>query len=199
MAYDYDDFGVTRSIGDSTFFNEICYTGAIYDVSTGLYYLNARYYDPKNGRFITWDIYRGEINEPDNQHLYAYCANDPINYTDPSGHGKLSIIRSMVKKALKKCTLKNLYKIGKKLPKKYRKKYFKIVRKIFYYTNKIKNTAIKYGGVRGGLNFFNHMTNKLDWVNEKIEDFVYSSCRNVGMNRHWSYWTTKFVTFFVAI
>ncbi|MDU4861690.1 MAG: hypothetical protein E6356_10840 [Terrisporobacter othiniensis] len=43
------------------------------------------------------------------------------------------------------------------------------------------------------------MTKKLDWVNKKIEDFVYSSCRNVGMNRHWSYWTTKFVTFFVAI
>ncbi len=42
VTYDYDDFGVTRSIGDSNFFNEICYTGAIYDVSTGLYYLNAK-------------------------------------------------------------------------------------------------------------------------------------------------------------
>jgi len=86
VAYDYDDFGVTRSIGDSNFFNEICYTGAIYDVSTGLYYLNARYYDPKNGRFITRDTYRGEINEPDALHLYAYCANNPINYVDSSGH-----------------------------------------------------------------------------------------------------------------
>ncbi|MCC3866629.1 RHS repeat-associated core domain-containing protein [Terrisporobacter mayombei] len=67
VAYDYDDFGVTRSIGDSTFFNEICYTGGIYDVSTGLYYLNARYYDPKNGRFITRDTYRGGIYERFNQ------------------------------------------------------------------------------------------------------------------------------------
>lgn len=33
MAYDYDDFGVTRSIGDSALFNEICYTGGIYDPS----------------------------------------------------------------------------------------------------------------------------------------------------------------------
>ena len=86
VAYDYDDFGVTRSIGGSTFFNEICYTGAIYDVSTGLYYLNARYYDPKKGRFITRDTYRGGIDEPNTLHLYVYCANNPIRYIEPSGH-----------------------------------------------------------------------------------------------------------------
>ena len=203
VAYDYDDFGVTRSIGDSTFFNEICYTGAIYDVSTGLYYLNARYYDPKNGRFITRDTYRGEINEPSSLHLYAYCANDPINYTDPSGHGKLSIIRSMAKKAFKKCTLKNLYKIGKMLPKKYRTKYYRTVRKTFKFMKKMKaqyaKAAKRYAFVRTGATFINHMTNKLDWVNEKVEDFVYSSCRKVGMSRHWSYWTTKAVTWLTSI
>ena len=86
VAYDYDDFGVTTTIGDSSFFNEVCYTGGIYDVSTGLYYLNARYYDPRNGRFITQDTYRGEVNNPSTLHLYAYCHNNPINYIDPSGH-----------------------------------------------------------------------------------------------------------------
>ncbi|MEG1410790.1 MAG: RHS repeat-associated core domain-containing protein, partial [Terrisporobacter sp.] len=86
VAYNYDDFGVTTTIGDKSFFNEVCYTGGIYDVSTGLYYLNARYYDPRNSRFITRDTYRGELNEPDTLHLYAYCANNPINYVDPSGH-----------------------------------------------------------------------------------------------------------------
>ena len=77
---------MTTTIGDSSFFNEVCYTAGIYDVSTGLYYLNARYYDPNNGRFITRDTYRGEINNPSTLHLYAYCANNPINFTDPSGH-----------------------------------------------------------------------------------------------------------------
>ncbi len=86
VAYDYDDFGVTTTIGDSSFFNEVCYTGGIYDVSTGLYYLNVRYYDPRNGRFITQDTYRGEVNNPSTLHLYAYCDNNPINYIDPSGH-----------------------------------------------------------------------------------------------------------------
>ena len=77
---------MTTTIGDSSFFNEVCYTGGIYDVSTGLYYLNARYYDPNNGRFVTQDTYRGELNKPNTQHMYVYCANNPINYVDPSGH-----------------------------------------------------------------------------------------------------------------
>jgi len=69
--------------------NEVCYTGGIYDESTGLYYLNARYYDPEKGRFLTQDTYRGEQTEPSTWHLYVYCANNPINYVDPSGHAAI--------------------------------------------------------------------------------------------------------------
>ena len=86
LSYEYDDFGETEVNGNSVFQNEICYTGGIYDETTGLYYLNARYYDPENGRFLTEDTYRGELNEPDTLHLYVYCKNNPINYVDPSGH-----------------------------------------------------------------------------------------------------------------
>ena len=86
LSYEYDDFGETSIHGNSALKNEICYTGGIYDESTGLYYLNARYYDPENGRFLTEDTYRGETEDPDTLHLYAYCKNNPINYVDPSGH-----------------------------------------------------------------------------------------------------------------
>ena len=86
LSYEYDDFGEISIHGSSALKNEICYTGGIYDESTGLYYLNARYYDPENGRFLTEDTYRGEVNDPDTLHLYAYCKNNPINYVDPSGH-----------------------------------------------------------------------------------------------------------------
>ena len=66
--------------------NEICYTGGIYDESTGLYYLNARYYAPQDGRFLSQDTCRGEAGEPSTWNLYAYCADNPVGYVDPSGH-----------------------------------------------------------------------------------------------------------------
>ena len=85
-TYQYTDFGETTINGDNKVENEVCYTGGIYDQSTGLYYLNARYYNPEDGRFVTEDTYRGETNEPDTQNLYVYCVNNPVNYIDPSGH-----------------------------------------------------------------------------------------------------------------
>ncbi|MGL4484171.1 MAG: RHS repeat-associated core domain-containing protein, partial [Anaerovoracaceae bacterium] len=83
-AYKYDEFGNTESFGNLN--NEIAYTGGIYDKSTQLYYLNARYYNPEDGRFITQDSYRGSKEDPGTWHLYAYCGNNPVNYVDPSGH-----------------------------------------------------------------------------------------------------------------
>lgn len=88
LSYEYDDFGETKINGSGIFENEICYTGGIYDATTGLYYLNARYYDPETGRFLTEDTYRGEYEDVGKWHLYAYCDNNPVNYVDPSGHWK---------------------------------------------------------------------------------------------------------------
>ena len=85
-TYQYTDFGETTIQGDDQAKNEVSYTGGIYDQSTGLYYLNARYYNPEDGRFMTEDSYRGEIMNPETGHLYVYCANNPVNYVDPSGH-----------------------------------------------------------------------------------------------------------------
>ena len=47
-TYQYTDFGETTIQGDDQAKNEVSYTGGIYDQSTGLYYLNARYYNPVN-------------------------------------------------------------------------------------------------------------------------------------------------------
>ena len=56
-SYDYDEFGVTTSTGD-TFFNEVTFTGSVADAS-GLLYMNARYYNPSTARFLSQDSYTG--------------------------------------------------------------------------------------------------------------------------------------------
>ena len=91
LSYWYDDFGQVNEYRESgnSLINEVQYTGAIYDELTGLLYLNARFYDPATGRFISQDTYRGERDDAGTWHLYAYCANDPVNYVDPSGHNPL--------------------------------------------------------------------------------------------------------------
>ena len=90
-AYEYADFGEVTELTENID-NEICYTGSIHDETTGLHYMNARYYDPANGRFISQDSYRGELTDSGQWHLYVYCANNPINYTDPSGHSLWSFL-----------------------------------------------------------------------------------------------------------
>ena len=52
VSYQYTDFGETSIHGQEDFYNEICYTGGIYDEGTQLYYLNARYYNPEDGRYL---------------------------------------------------------------------------------------------------------------------------------------------------
>ena len=94
ISYDYDVFGNTSENRKDNydairgFNNEIRYSGGIYDDSTELYYLNARYYDPQNGRFLNMDTYRGNNLNPQSLHLYVYCGNDPINFIDPSGYSR---------------------------------------------------------------------------------------------------------------
>ena len=89
VSYDYDDFGETTVYDknkDKPFYNEICYTAGVYDKTTDLYNLNARYYDPESGSFLTQDTYRGSRSRTETLNLYTYCAGNPISYNDPSGH-----------------------------------------------------------------------------------------------------------------
>jgi len=62
------------------------FTGQKQVASIGLYYYGARYYDPAVGRFTRQDSYRGELDNPQTQHLYVYVLNNPLRYTDPTGN-----------------------------------------------------------------------------------------------------------------
>ncbi|MCD1260165.1 S8 family serine peptidase [Paenibacillus athensensis] len=62
------------------------YSGEMWDSSTNLQYLRARWYDPSMGRFISEDSYEGQIDNPLSLNLYAYVSNNPLTHIDPSGH-----------------------------------------------------------------------------------------------------------------
>ena len=100
--YEYDDYGRTKITGKKGK-NVLAYTGAVYDATTGDYYLNARYYSPERGSFLSQDTYRGEQSRPETWNLYAYCAGNPINYVDPSGHFAVWIAITAVVVAVSAC------------------------------------------------------------------------------------------------
>jgi RHS repeat-associated protein len=62
------------------------FTGQIKDDETGLYYYNARYYDPLLGRFIQADTLIPALGNPQSYNRYAYVLNNPLKYNDPTGH-----------------------------------------------------------------------------------------------------------------
>jgi hypothetical protein len=47
---------------------------------------NARYYSPVLGRFVSADTVVPEAGNPQAWNRYAYVENNPIGYTDPTGH-----------------------------------------------------------------------------------------------------------------
>ena len=76
-SYYYDAFGnIVEETG--SFSNPYRYAGYVYDPESGLYNLNARFYDAKIARFMQEDTYRGQANDPLSLNLYTYCVNNPL-------------------------------------------------------------------------------------------------------------------------
>ncbi|MGV8074550.1 MAG: RHS repeat domain-containing protein [Syntrophobacteraceae bacterium] len=62
------------------------------ETTIGLYYYGARYYYPKIGRFISPDSIVQAPADPQTLNRYSYCRNNPLKYTDPSGHGFWAVV-----------------------------------------------------------------------------------------------------------
>ena len=52
----------------------------------GLIYMNARYYLPEIGRFISADTIVPEPSNPQSHNRYSYVRNSPMTLIDPTGH-----------------------------------------------------------------------------------------------------------------
>lgn len=85
--YEYDPFGSTVTHTGAASVKHR-FTGQEADDSTGLYYYNARYYDPQLGRFTIADWIVPDPNNPQDLNRYTYANNNPVRYTDPTGHKK---------------------------------------------------------------------------------------------------------------
>jgi RHS repeat-associated protein len=77
---DYDSFG-NVSQDTNPGFQPFGFKSGLYDSDTGLVHFGARWYDPATGRWISKDpiLLAGGLN------LYAFCGNDPVNFSDPWG------------------------------------------------------------------------------------------------------------------
>lgn len=76
-TFEYKPYGI-QVLGVAS--AKIGYTGHVNDPETSLVYMQARYYDPVIGRFISVDAIKSNLNK------YAYANNSPMVFIDPDGN-----------------------------------------------------------------------------------------------------------------
>jgi RHS repeat-associated protein len=84
--YNYDAYGKTLGFSPGVVnqpATATLYSGERLDLDLQQYNLQARYYNPSVGRFGAIDPF--SPNQLSGANLYAYCENDPVNNSDPSG------------------------------------------------------------------------------------------------------------------
>jgi RHS repeat-associated protein len=86
--YDFDAYGNLITATGTTP-NVFGYQGEQFDAETGFYYLRARYYNPASGRFISVDPILGPDDDWASNHAYLYGASNPVDLSDPTGHGAI--------------------------------------------------------------------------------------------------------------
>ena len=91
VQYTYDAWGNVLSTTGSMAstlgtLNPIRYRSYVYDLESGLYYLQSRYYDPEVGRFLNADAYTSTGQGLLGNNMFTYCLNNPVVLVDPSGN-----------------------------------------------------------------------------------------------------------------
>jgi RHS repeat-associated protein len=82
----YLPYGGVRLGSASALPTDYTFTGQRNEAGLGLMHYGARFYSPRLGRFVSADSIVPEPGEPQTLNRYAYVQNNPVQYTDPSGH-----------------------------------------------------------------------------------------------------------------
>jgi len=83
----YLPFGQAQIV-TGTVTNNLRFPGQYFDAETGLHYNWNRFYDPEVGRYISAD----PIGLAGGMNLYAYVGGNPVNWIDPFGLERLSLV-----------------------------------------------------------------------------------------------------------
>jgi RHS repeat-associated protein len=81
----YSPYGETR-FTSGTIYTDKLFTGQREITGLGIYHYNARFYSPKIGRFLSPDTIIPGYANPQNLNRFSYVLNNPLKYTDPTGH-----------------------------------------------------------------------------------------------------------------
>ncbi|HEU4962865.1 MAG TPA: RHS repeat-associated core domain-containing protein [Bacilli bacterium] len=85
LKYRYDAFGgVFTQLWNP--YNQVGLTGKSYDIKASLMDYSTRWYSPAVGRFTTQDTWLGNAYDSQSLNRYIYVTNNPINFSDPTGH-----------------------------------------------------------------------------------------------------------------
>jgi RHS repeat-associated protein len=80
----YSPFGADLDSSGTS--EPLTFTGQLTDYESGLQYFGARYYSYRMGRFMSPDSLGGHRGNPQSLNKYAYVMNNPLRFTDPTGH-----------------------------------------------------------------------------------------------------------------
>ena len=112
----------------------ICIYKRYYEDETSLYYLNQRCYNPEWGRFINADDLMGSVGGLQSHNVFAYCANNPVMHSDPSG--REWIIDGDIKfwVTSKADIIAELEGVAKSLPENLRERFYDLISLADLYT-----------------------------------------------------------------